>query len=187
MPVQDEGFTRTDLDNGRIRFDFTSLEPVEDEVVIQGQEYVLREADNKTAVAYRNAMMRAARMDDQGRVSMMDGMADAEPVLVHGCLFHKPTKFDSRGNPVWVPVVPAWVNSLPHRIIKPLFERARDISGLGSEKETPESLARKIADMERRRKKLLGLSNGREGDHPPAEPAPEPGDPKASPAPTTLT
>lgn len=156
----------TELDNGRLRFDFLDLPPIEDEVRIQGQDYVLREADNKTAVAYRNAILSAANVSDSGKITGIGGVAKAEPVLLAGCLFRKNT-LKGTGDVQLSPVLVSWVESLPNRIVQPLFKRAKYISGLDAGRDTPESLAKKIAELERKRKDLLGAGGESDGDSDP--------------------
>jgi hypothetical protein len=116
---------------------FDSLEPQEVPVTIAGKQYVLREASEDVACKFRNAAMRAARMTE-GKVVGVDGLADAEPVLVGGCLFEK-VESEHKGETKvgWAAVGVAAVRTWPARIVKPLFERAKAMSDLAEGGETP--------------------------------------------------
>jgi hypothetical protein len=120
---------------------FDDLAPVEVEVKVKGKKYILREATGHAAAQYRNAALKAAKMVD-GKVVGMDGLADAEPLLVSLCLY----ELEDLGNgkpprerPVPVQVVRGW----PARLVTALFTKVRDISDLG-EGETAEVLERRI-------------------------------------------
>lgn len=112
------------------------LEPKSVRVTLAGEPYLLREASEDAACRFHNAAMRAAKMSD-GKVTGVDGVADSEPILVAGCLF-KLVKV--KGRDVEQPVSLQFVRDLPARVVKPLFERAKRISGLDEE---PESVLRK--------------------------------------------
>src|SRR5690606_9047229 len=66
--------------------DFDDLTPIELPVKYKGKNYVLREADEGAATQYRNLTIKAARMED-GKITGMDGVADAEPFLISLCLY----------------------------------------------------------------------------------------------------
>lgn len=111
--------------------DFTDLAPVEVPVSIKAKDdHLLVEATEDVACKYRNATLKAAKMED-AKIIGMDGLSDAEPILVAGCLLKMPGR---------TPVDVKYVRSLGAKIVKPLFECAKEISDL-DEKETKERKA----------------------------------------------
>ncbi len=139
--------------NGEMRFD--DLEPIKIPVFIGTKEYVLREASADAAVKYRNAGTKAARMQD-GKLVGLDGVADVVLLLVCGCLFEVK---EIGGNRVEGPVSPVWLRTLPYRIVKPLFDRAKAISKGLEDEDTVETLDAQIKDLTERRDKLAALSD----------------------------
>lgn len=103
--------------------DLGDLAPVEISCKIGGKPYLLREADAAGAAKYRNYMMACTRMTD-GKVTGVKDLADAEVLLVSLCLFH----CDDKG--MWVTVPAATLKSWPARVLKPLFDKAKEISQL---------------------------------------------------------
>jgi hypothetical protein len=132
-------------------FNDDDLTLVEVPVKIRNEDYILKEADGNVACQYRNASTRCARMND-GKVTGVDGVADVEPFLVSLCLF----KVLSTGArvPVDVKVVRSW----PSRIIKPLFDRAKEISKL-DEDDSEVSLTEQIKKLNERLTKLRESKN----------------------------
>lgn len=133
-------------------FGFDSLEPIEVPFKFRGKSYVLREASEDVACRYRNAILRVSKVED-GKFTAGDGFADTSAILVSGCLFEVT---DGGEKSVPLPTVRAW----PARVVKPLFQKAKEISDL-DEKETPETLTEKILALQEQRSKLLEES--REG------------------------
>lgn len=109
--------------------DLGSLAPREFSVTVGDKEYVLREASEGAAVRYRDAIFQSTKFS-KGKLSGMVGLAEAEPLLVSLCLFEGGDK------PVPLNVIKCW----PARIVKAMFEKAKDISDLG-EKENPLEVA----------------------------------------------
>jgi len=98
-------------------------------VTIGGTKYLLREASEDAACQYRNAAMRGAKMTD-GTVTL-GGAADVEPLLVSLCLF----EMDASGAVIRnVPLVT--VKNWPARVVKPLFNKVKEMSSLD---ETPKA------------------------------------------------
>lgn len=140
-------------------FDFDDLAPIEIPVRIAGVAYILREASEAAACKWRNHQLKATRMAD-GKVTGMDGMADAEPLLVSLCLCQTnpdgTLKLDPQRNPANVPL--ALVLSWPARIVKPLFEKAKEISDL-TEKETADALEKRLLETREKLDKLRAGEN----------------------------
>lgn len=101
------------------------LEAVCIPVVIGEEEYELREASAASACLWQNDLLSKAKMGPDGKVQSAKGIADSEPYLVHLCLV------DTKGERVPLATVRSW----PSRIVKELFKKAKEISGLD---ETPE-------------------------------------------------
>lgn len=112
-------------------FDFDSIKIRKVPVRLGGKRYLLVEASEETACLYRDATIRAGKLGPDGRVSHMDGLARAEPLLVARCLFE-----DKDGEP-GKQVAEQFVLDLPARVVKPLFEKAKEISGLDKAEEAP--------------------------------------------------
>lgn len=134
------------------------LKPVEVPVKIGEQRYVLREASEEAARQWNNAKLRAARMNADGKTTSIEGLADAEPLLVSLCLCLIDPKTgeirtDRNLNPVTVAL--ATVLGWPARVVKPLYEKALAISNLDG-KDTPEALEAAIANLQERLAKLRG-------------------------------
>lgn len=122
------------------------LAPRECEVTLGARKYVLTEASCGAHVEYRNCLMRSTKFDGNMRPSGVDGMADAEPVLVSRCLFEvKKINNEERRVPVSEKEVRGWLA----RTVAPLFEMAKKLSGIDKEDSRNEAKA----------KDLLGLAN----------------------------
>jgi hypothetical protein len=106
---------------------FDDLAPVEVSVKIGQLNCILREASEDAACKYRNASLKAARMQS-GEIVGMDGLADSEPYLVSLCLFE--IFENGKGQKVERPVALSVIRSWKAGIVKTLFERIRQISNL---------------------------------------------------------
>lgn len=112
---------------------FSDLSVIELPVQVGENSYTLKEANEATAVKWRNATMAAARFRD-GNISGFSGIADSEPLLVSLCLF------DKDGKNVPIDTVKEW----PARIVKAMFENAKEISELGETEDTVKELEEKL-------------------------------------------
>lgn len=132
---------------------FDDILPVAVDVSIGSKPYILREASGEAARAYRNAVLRAARPSKDGsRLTLGEGMPEAETLLVSLCLFEITDKGE---RPVRKQTILEW----PNRVQNDLFDRAKQISkGLVNE-ETEESLLKEIADAQ---EKLSNLRTEKE-------------------------
>jgi len=91
-------------------------------VKIGGEQFVLREATADAAGKYHDAIIKSTRMAD-GKITGSDGLGGVEPLLVSLCLFRKTGKEETA---VSLTEVKRW----PTRVVKPLFERIKEISEL---------------------------------------------------------
>lgn len=132
------------------------LTPIEIKLRLGGEEYILREASEGAVCQFKNALMRCTKMNSDGKVSFIENAADVEPFLVSLCLF----KVTEKG-PIPVPLITikAWTS----RVVKPLFDKAKEISNLDDTKDTPDTLLDKITKLQEQRDKLMA---GQEGNAP---------------------
>jgi hypothetical protein len=148
---------------------FDDLQLREVPVKIGQKEYTLREANGEAARKFRNAVIKAARFGPDGKAERLEGAADAELVLINACLV------DASGRQTPINVLAGW----PNRVLKALFNRAKEISDLGesddSERGLLESQKRLSKELEEVASKLQRFrtaeDNGQETD-PTAPPLP---------------
>lgn len=130
---------------------FDDLSPIEIPVSIKNTPYILREAGAGAAVAYENARLKAAKMND-GKLSGFDGMFDADLILLSMCLFQvdKGTGqiITDNGVPRSTPVqtIRGWLD----RVYKPLLVRLKAISPSLEEKETEETLVKQLENIQQK-------------------------------------
>lgn len=101
-------------------FDFGDLTPVEIDVVGPDKlKYVLKEANGHAAKVFNNARTQGIVFDD-GKLKSITGAGELEPLLVSLCLFGEGDR------PVQQKVIEKW----PERVVKKLFNKAKEISHL---------------------------------------------------------
>jgi hypothetical protein len=126
-------------------------------VRLGGKVYILREADGGTARAYRNAMFKGAQVAPDGRSIVGQNIADAELVLLNGCLS------DPQGRRVPLNTLSTW----PSRILRPLFVKAQEISDLRERDDSEVGLVKRETDLTKElndvRGKLSALRVGQNG------------------------
>lgn len=140
--------------------DFSDVNLIELPVKYKDKLLTLKEADGGASITYRNAMMKATKIGENGKVSSMEALADTEALLVSLCLFDGVK-----------PVTITYVRSMPTRVMKALYEKIKKISAISeSDDESEGALLTLLAKTQ---KKLDTLRKGKSDD------------PKASPAPST--
>jgi hypothetical protein len=136
---------------------FDSIALREVPVRVGTKQYVLREANGEARRRYHNALMKGARLDAEGRPASFGDMADAELVLLQGCLC------DASGRQLPMQTLASW----PGRVLQPLFEKAQEISELKKADDTEESLLKQLAGLQEKLEKVRAAKgaggNGREG------------------------
>lgn len=138
------GYRKAPLENRTMdSFNFDSLAPQETPVTIEGKKYVLREPSEAAALRYRDACIRGAKMEDG--VVTMGAVAEAQPLLVSLCLFEIIS--EQNGEPKNVGVSLQTIKGWPTRVVKPLFEAAKEMGGLNEG--TPEELEKAIAKLQK--------------------------------------
>jgi len=140
------------MSNDALVFDDVSLKEIP--VSIAKIKYVLREANGKAAQAYRAATVKGLSVSKDGTMQHLSSSMVAEHVLVSHCLF----KEDS-GLGVGLDVIQSW----PNRIIRPLFDRAKEISDL-DDTETKESIQKEISKLQDRLEKIETEDPNESGD-----------------------
>lgn len=120
--------------------DFSDLTPYEEKVPILGKVYTLREASGQAGTRYRNKMLESMRLGPEGKPQSINGMSDAEPLLVSLCLF------DEAGvRPVPIQTITSW----PDRIQKALAKRIKEVSEL-DEPDTVENLEKQMEELQKK-------------------------------------
>ena len=112
-----------------IRFD--DITPIEVEVFVGKEKYILRETSGAARVIYDNARL-ACYEYQEGKLVKVHDIANIEVLLVSLCLF-----MSDGVTPVSEVTIKMW----PGRVYKALYEKAREISGMS---ETPENLEEQI-------------------------------------------
>lgn len=146
-------------------FDFDSMPDLEPKTVrgikYRGKSYVLRTASAGAGVKFKNARLRALRMDD-GKLVAFEGAADVEPLLVSLCVFELVRTED--GREVEKPVDEAVVRGWPGEMVKKLFDKAMELSPFLEDSPTVDGLTKEIARLTTR---LESLKKGKgEDDRP---------------------
>lgn len=141
-----------------IVFDETDLAPVEIPVSLGKAQYALLEADEDTAGKFRTASAKNIKFDDGKMVGLGD-IGATQSLLVSLCLYMAddegkvPRLADGRpDNSKRVPesVVRKW----KPKVVKQLFETAKDISDLSEGVDTEESIQKQIEVLQKRLKEV---------------------------------
>lgn len=132
--------------NGHETLDFDDYEARPVPVRFRGKDYLLREAPAGVAAAHHNFVLKHSRIVD-GRLVPSEGSADAQSLLVAGCLVQLAPQKD--GTVKECPVIQAEVKGWPDRVVKTLYDRAKDLSRM-EEEVGPEALERQAADLSQR-------------------------------------
>lgn len=100
--------------------------------------YILKEATGEDARVYRNTITSGTRFTKSGDPSHVEGIADAEPLLVSRCLFRvtidegiesemlRLGNFTVADEPVPLAEIKTW----PSRVLQPIYRKIREISGM---------------------------------------------------------
>jgi hypothetical protein len=140
--------------------DFDSLTPNEVQVKKDGKSYILREASSDAVCRWRNAILKTTKYGPEGKPEHIDGLHDADPLLVALCLVEEVTL--PNGAIARQPVSVATVRSWPYRMQKALYDRAKEISDLNEVEDTEETLTKQ---MQQTQTKLDRLRNSQNGEH----------------------
>ena len=144
--MSSENGQQYDLDFG----EEIDLQPKRATAKIGGRRHVVKEANGGVAKQYKNACMRGTKMDD-GKIVGMEGLADAEYLLVSLCTFSVDTLGD--GSQLERPVPQKVVESWPNHISSKLYTWIKEHSHL-HEAENEDQLVREIEKLQERLSKL---------------------------------
>jgi hypothetical protein len=133
---------------------FDDLTPREKRFPIGPRQFILREPSEAAAVRYRNFQARSTKFADGKPSGIAGDILNADPVLLSDCLFEL---MPGGGGERQVSVDE--INRWPARVVTPLVKLAKELGEL-EEKETPETLAAKIEDLQEQRRELLGRGEG---------------------------
>lgn len=144
---------------------FDSLEPVTVPAMRVGNvEYVLTEASEAAASRYRNFCTQQLRFGTDGKLAALGNVADAQALLVSLCLWEIK---EHNGAPQRLPVPLQTIQKWPSRVVGPLFEQAKRISGI--DQETEETIQKRIDADTAKLEELRASKNGQattEGNSP---------------------
>ncbi len=136
------------------QYDFSSLAIIEIPVVgPDGKRYMLREASGDAVAKFNNARARCIQFKD-GAMASVSGQGDLEVLLVSYCLFHTDETGAAKLNtPVDIKLIRSW----PNRVVKPLYDAAREISEIDAEDDLP-TLKKRREELDRQIKQVEGTS-----------------------------
>lgn len=146
-----------------IDYDADNKEPVEIPVTYKGRKYVLKEADGSVSFAYRSAAGKGVRLvDEKVQADSITGTIEAEFTLVGGCLYHTEGEMKDKA------VGTLFAKSLPNRLLKELYERAKVISGLDNKPMTEDDHIKAVTDAQKSLDKFRAAKAKGQGDDPKA-------------------
>lgn len=111
-------------------------------MTIAGERFAIVEADEATAVKWKNKQVSSAKIGPKGNFTGVGDVADSEPFLVSMCLRRvkdgvtktgldgEELKLADLGDAVDLKTVRTW----PARVIRPIFERIKEVSDLNEMK-----------------------------------------------------
>jgi hypothetical protein len=144
-----------------VEMNFDDLTLTEIPVTYRGRRYVLTEASGDAVCRWRNALLRATKLGPDGKPVAIEGLADAEPLLVSRCLYVPDKDGRLRLTPHGFPdpnyLVPLEdVRGWEGRVVGALFEKVKEISHLDM-LETKEGLEEQMVKLKDR---LAEMGNG---------------------------
>lgn len=143
-------------------FDYSDLTPIEIPVTnLNGKNYILREADGDTGAKFKSRSAQCMRMTE-GKVSGVNDIGSLEPYLLSLCMLQVSIHTDGETKHL-KSVSEATIRSWPSKVVKKLFNKAKEISEL-NEEETVESLEKVIKEATKKLKDLRGESVKNESD-----------------------
>lgn len=138
----------------KVYYSEEDLQPIVVPVVLGAKQYELWEADEDIACRYRNASAGSV-VFESGEPRRIQGIGDVEPMLVAACL--REVIVDKDGQPTGAyrllktDEVRRWRKP---KVIRRLFDLAKEISGLNEEEDTEENLTKRIAELTERLESL---------------------------------
>ena len=142
---------------------YDDLSPQVFEFSYRGAEYVLREPSESAALAFRQAQLKNAKMVDGKVTTDIERIYDSQSLLVTNCVFVKAKTKD--GTEVEQPAKIDVIRGFPARVVKDLFDKAREMGGL-NEDDTEDGLVKQINGLETRLQKLRESKAAPKNDQP---------------------
>lgn len=125
--------------------DLDDLTPVEIPFSYQNKPYLLCEATEAVAVAYKNKLTRAVKLGPDGKPTSVEDIASVEPFLVGGCVYT--VKSDgTKDKQVGESAVQQW----SYRLTSRLYAKAQEISNLEVGADSKDALVRQRVELDRR-------------------------------------
>ena len=107
----------------------------EEPVEIGDKKYLLKEANGDASARYRNFLFSQTKLGPGGKPQSIGSMADAEPLLVSLCLW-EPGEKENQCKRVDLALVKSW----PSRVVKALYNKAKEMSDLDEEEDKAEPI-----------------------------------------------
>lgn len=124
-------------------FNFDDLTPLEIPVLFRDKKYKLYEATEDAARQYNNSQTKCTEFSEGGVSGIKGPLADSRSLLLSLCLFNVNEQGD-KGSPVPLKFILSW----PARVVKPLFEKLKEISGIDEDEESEDSLKKEIEKLQ---------------------------------------
>jgi hypothetical protein len=105
-----------------------------------GKNYVIREAGGGGGSAYKDAQLKGARINDEGRPVGFSNLAHADLILLSKCMYE--VHADGKRTPVTMDFVE---NVLPNRLALKFIKTAKELSGI---EEKADAVKKPQADSE---------------------------------------
>lgn len=142
----------TSYSNVLAEVNYDDLPPACMNFTYKGTPYVLREPGAAAVVQWRNAVFAAQQPDGAGGMMPKAGIADTEVLLVSLCVFKNPGLSEQ---PITLPEVRGW----PYRITHDLFQKAKEMAGIGRDL-TLQECDEEIAKLHKIRDEIVKRQGG---------------------------
>jgi hypothetical protein len=155
-----------------LNFSLADLAPIEyGPFKLGDNDCILRQASHAAAKEYSNALIKAGRMQEDGKVVITGGLADGQAPLIAACLLKvmvraadgNSTKTYTLSGSFSLQQIQAW----PDQVCQKLFDKIVEMSPTLLGKPTRESLEKRLADTQKALD-LLGEGNGHSKNSPSA-------------------
>lgn len=127
---------------------FESLDRIIVPITIGSRKFKLYDASEDAAVKFQNIASRAAKFTG-GELSGIEGAANVEPLLVSMCLWEVKDGQE-------ISISEGEIRKWPSRVVKPIFDKARKISGMDDDRfKTVQDVDKEIGRLQKRRAELV--------------------------------
>jgi DNA-binding transcriptional MerR regulator len=115
--------------------------------------YLLKEPSESASCKWRDALVKATKLDNQGKPIGMGDISDSDALLLSLCLFKRENGDD-------IPVDKKLILGWPARVVRPLVEACKEMGGMDDEEETLEQLEERKQEIEEKIASLRAQDNG---------------------------